>query len=493
RAALAREISLPVIFRTVVEAIVETFGYTQVSLYMLESDMLALQHQIGYEHVIARIPITSGVSGRVVRTRQPVLLEDVRSDPAFLGAIDGIVSEICVPLFDDGRIAGILNVETVDGVQLSHSDLQLMIAVGEHVDIAIWRARLFAEAREHASILRAFYDSATIMMGVVAVVDDDILHLSDNAASASFFGRTPEAMRNRFASHLGVPAASVRFWIEQYRASAASNRPVCFEYAHEDHTGARWLAATVSPIAQTLGDRQCFSYVVDDVTKRKQIERLKNELIAIVSHELRTPMTSIYGSLSLLTNNLSGNHSTRTQTMIDIAFRNSERLVRLLNDMLDSEKIESGRLDFHFRRVALAPVLEQAIELSQGFADQFGIRLRLLQVAPDIFVHVDTDRLMQILTNLLSNAIKFSPRGQPVVVSAERVAPNVRISVVDQGPGIPPEFQLRIFEKFLQADSSDTRRRSGTGLGLSISKALAEKLGGQISFITHHSVGTTFY
>ncbi|MBI4552731.1 MAG: GAF domain-containing protein [Candidatus Latescibacteria bacterium] len=146
--ALARELDLPVVFRTVVEAIAKTFGYTQVSLYLLQGETLVLQHQVGYDHVILRIPLTQGISGRVVRTGKPVLLEDVRTDPEFLGAIEDIVSEVCVPLFDQGQVVGTLNVESTQGVKFSEADLQFITVLSELISIAIGRARLYTEARE---------------------------------------------------------------------------------------------------------------------------------------------------------------------------------------------------------------------------------------------------------------------------------------------------------------------------------------------------------
>jgi diguanylate cyclase (GGDEF)-like protein/PAS domain S-box-containing protein len=150
RTALARELELPAILRTVVEAIAETFGYTQVSLYLLQSDRLVLQHQVGYHRVIAEIPLTQGICGRVVQDGQPVLLEEVSSDPAFLGAIAGITSEVCVPLFDQGRAVGVLNVESIHGVRLTEADLRLMTSLGEHVSVAIGQARLYAEVQRLA-------------------------------------------------------------------------------------------------------------------------------------------------------------------------------------------------------------------------------------------------------------------------------------------------------------------------------------------------------
>jgi PAS domain S-box-containing protein len=159
RAALSSELNLSVLLRTVVEAIAQAFGYTQVSLYLARGDVLHLEHQVGYDHVIAAIPIAQGVSGRVFRTGTPVLLQDVESDPAFLGAISGITSEICVPLLDRDRVVGVLNVESVRGMHLTEADLQLMISLSEQVGVAIGRARLFADARESEQRYRSVLDS----------------------------------------------------------------------------------------------------------------------------------------------------------------------------------------------------------------------------------------------------------------------------------------------------------------------------------------------
>jgi len=161
--AAAQELDLPIVFRTVVEAVAQTFGYALVSAYLLEGEELVLQHQVGYDRVIERIPITEGVGGRVARTGRSVLLEDVREDPAFLGAIEGIVSEVCVPLFDHGMVVGILNIESTGGVKLTEDDLRLMTALAEQVGGVIGRARLYTRVRESEERLayRAFHDPLT--------------------------------------------------------------------------------------------------------------------------------------------------------------------------------------------------------------------------------------------------------------------------------------------------------------------------------------------
>ncbi|NMO22792.1 GAF domain-containing sensor histidine kinase [Pyxidicoccus fallax] len=222
-------------------------------------------------------------------------------------------------------------------------------------------------------------------------------------------------------------------------------------------------------------------------------QRLKNEFVSTVSHELRTPLTSIRGSLSLLVGGMAGTMEPPVAEMVGIAHKNSERLLRLINDMLDLDKMESGRLDLHPRPTELAPLLVQAVEAHRGYADTYGVRLETVLDLAGARVVVDPDRLEQVLANLLSNAIKYSPRGERVTVRLSREGARLRVGVEDRGPGVPDAFRSRIFQKFAQADGSDTRKRSGTGLGLSIARALVERQGGTLDFTCAPGGGTVFW
>lgn len=231
-----------------------------------------------------------------------------------------------------------------------------------------------------------------------------------------------------------------------------------------------------------------------DITERQKIERMKNEFVSMVSHELRTPLTSIRGSLSLIMGGVTGEVPDRAKSLIEIAYKNSERLVLLINDILDIEKIESGNMDFHLQPVELIPLVEQAIEANRAYGEQFGVTFRLEHDLDNLHVNVDSTRLMQVMTNLLSNAAKFSPLNDIVTIRVNRQgSQKVRVSVSDRGLGIPESFRASVFQKFAQADSSDSRQKGGTGLGLSISKAIIERLRGEIDFETQMNVGTTFY
>jgi signal transduction histidine kinase len=231
----------------------------------------------------------------------------------------------------------------------------------------------------------------------------------------------------------------------------------------------------------------------EQLDERRRIERLKDEFISIVSHELRTPLTSIHASLALLERGLGGELTPQGCKLVSAAYRNSQRLVRLVGEVLDLQKIESGALALDARPVEVASLLTQAIEANQAYASQFGVTFVLEEAPQDVKVWGDADRLMQVMTNLLSNAAKFSPPEASVRVCASAQEGVVQVRVSDCGPGIPEHFRERVFQRFAQADSSTTRDRAGSGLGLSITKAIVERLGGRIGFSTETGRGTTFY
>ena len=229
-----------------------------------------------------------------------------------------------------------------------------------------------------------------------------------------------------------------------------------------------------------------------DITASKEIERLKNEFIATVSHELRTPLTAIVGALGLMKEG-SAKLPEEAAMFLDMACQNSERLATLINDILDLEKIQSGQMQFQIERLDIPAFLGKAIDLNAAYADKHGVHFRLLQPVPPVRVEADASRLLQVITNLMSNAAKFSPVGEAIDITAEVREAMLRVSVRDRGPGIPPEFRNRIFGRFAQADSSDSRQKGGTGLGLSICKVIIEKMGGRVGFDSTPGEGATFY
>jgi len=252
----------------------------------------------------------------------------------------------------------------------------------------------------------------------------------------------------------------------------------------------QWL--TVSAIKDGQGRVTNYVGVTWDISELKASDRVKEEFVATVSHELRTPLTSVLGSLGLIVGGVAGEVPERVERLVRIAYDNSERLVRLINDILDVEKMGAGKMRLSFQSLELVPLVREAAESNRAFAEQCGVSIVVRETDEDIHVVGDADRLAQVLTNLLSNAAKFSHAGDCVEVSVRRRRAAVRIAVTDHGPGIPKEIRPRVFEKFVQADASDTRRQGGTGLGLSIAKLIVEQHGGCLDFESIPGVRTTF-
>jgi signal transduction histidine kinase len=254
------------------------------------------------------------------------------------------------------------------------------------------------------------------------------------------------------------------------------------------------IELSVSPVA--IQERKFFTLIIHDATAKRKVDRLKSEFISTVSHELRTPLTSIKGALSIVLSDSLGEVPHKIKDLLAIASSNADRLARLVNDILDVDKLEFGNVLLTVNRSAIYPLLQQSIEQNQGYAARYGVRLQLEPpdaLAEEAEANLDADRFLQVMANLLSNAVKFSFLDGVVRVQLALDGQQLRVSVIDQGQGIPEDFRQRIFQKFAQVDSSDTRRRDGTGLGLSITKVIVERMGGKIDYHSVLGKGTTFY
>ena len=261
-------------------------------------------------------------------------------------------------------------------------------------------------------------------------------------------------------------------------------------YVHKDGT-IRFGQVQSAPIFSVVGELSGYVGTVEDVTDSRVVETMKNEFISIVSHELRTPLASIRGSLGLLASGVLKNKPESAQQMLDIAAHDTERLVRLVNDILDLERLESHKVNLVKQWCDAAQIMQQSVATVQSLAA--GSNIRLCVESPTLQVWVDSDRIIQTLVNLISNAVKFSPPETTVTLSVQDKADRVLFQVKDQGRGIPSDKLDAIFGRFQQVDASDSRQKGGTGLGLAICKSIVQQHGGKIWVESVVGEGSIFY
>ncbi|MDH5360193.1 MAG: PAS domain-containing sensor histidine kinase [Gammaproteobacteria bacterium] len=297
------------------------------------------------------------------------------------------------------------------------------------------------------------------------------------------------------SSFLNKVCASDRVKVEQERNDALQQlNSYKIEYAVNGEDGKPRIFEEQGVVRiEKNGNAIGLSAIVLDITHRKETDKLKNEFISTVSHELRTPLTSISGTLSLLESNAIIALPEKAHHLVCLAHRNALRLTHLVNDILDIDKLGFGDLPLELQRTDLIAVIKDAIEENIGYADNLHIKVELTDSPVSIFILGNTERLNQVLTNLLSNAAKYSPEDDSVLVSVHELDNRVRVEVQDNGPGIEPQFHDKVFQKFSQGDTSDSRFQYGSGLGLSIAKLIVEKHHGKIGFDTEPGKGTCFW
>lgn len=367
------------------------------------------------------------------------------------------------------------------------------------VDLEHANAELAAEANRRLHAQRKLQDNSRFLERVMDSANDGIFVLDRegrftrvNRAMAQFAGRSRADLQGlHFVDLLS----------EESRAKLGSGlenlmqQPAAATFDDLDipnHVGVRCLSVSFAPLQEAY-KTEALVGVARDVTEQRELERMKEDFISTVSHELRTPLTSIRGALGLLNRTADTAFDEQTRSLLSIADNNSDRLLRLIDDLLDLQRLTSARMRFQFTDEALAPLVRQAVAINQGYAENYNVSLRLEEPVANPKVRVDRDRFLQVLTNLISNAAKFSTPGSEVRVYTESVELGIRICIADTGPGVPQEFRHKIFQRFSQADSSDSRNKGGTGLGLSISKSLIEAMHGHIGFHSEIGEGSTFY
>jgi PAS domain S-box-containing protein len=351
----------------------------------------------------------------------------------------------------------------------------------EQQDALKAREELFRGMMEHAPNGMALFDTAGRFLKV-------------NEALCELLGYTPEQLYGKHPEDLTDPE-DVEIDLENVRqllAGKIQSYKVEKRLIREDGSIVHVLLA-MSLMHNEDGTPSNFVAQFQDITDRKEMERLKSDFVSMVSHELRTPVTSIRGAIGLLASVAGRDLPPRGHQLMDIANKNCDRLISIVNDMLDIDKVAHGQMNFEMKDEDVAALLQEAIEAHRGYTEKLNIGVVMEPVQTNLMVHVDAARLIQVLFNLLSNATKHSPEGGQIRVGAGRVGGQIRVWVRDQGPGIEEEFAKHLFEKFSQASAADVRGTRGSGLGLHISKQIIEQMGGRIGLDTKLGLGSTFW
>lgn len=446
------------------------------------------------EYVGLRLRSAGSLSGLCVAQAQVLRCDDTEDDPR----VDRIAcrkvgarSMICTPLFRAGRTVGVLKV-VGEAPAAFDSNVQDMLgllagslgaALGNHVALEALRTS--------EETFRCAMENASIGMALVTV---EGRFLKVNAALCELLGYDEARLLANDSQSITHPddlETDLRF-VRQALAGEIDRYRMEKRYYHESGRTI-WTLLSVSLVRDRTGTPSYFVVQIQDISEQREIERVKGEFVSVVSHELRTPLTSIRGSLGLVLGTMSSDMPKNAARLLEIAHSNCERLIVLINDILDIDKIASGNMRFDMQRRSLPAMIGKSVQMTESYAHRFEARLEVRTGAADAWIVVDEDRFAQVLLNLLSNASKFSPPNGVVTVDTRVVQGRARVTVTDQGPGIADDFHARIFERFSQADSSINRRTGGTGLGLHISRQIVERMNGAIGFDTQLGSGSTFW
>ena len=284
--------------------------------------------------------------------------------------------------------------------------------------------------------------------------------------------------------------------VKKLSDAIVEQNPVTVEILNYNKNGESfWNELSLNPIFSSEGTLKYYVGIQHDISERKRIESMKKEFVSTVSHELRTPLTSIHGSLGLINDLYLDDTEGEEKELLSVAYRNSERLKVLVDDILDTEKLESGEMRFRMETHDVQEMLQHSVDLNKPYGERYGVEFKIVDFVTDKLIYVDKGRMIQVFSNLLSNAAKFSNGSRHVDIKSELLDQEntIRFSITDYGDGISKEFQKDIFTKFAQQDSSDARKLPGTGLGLYITKQIIDAHDGRIDFTTEEGKGTTFF
>jgi len=416
---------------------------------------------------------------------------EIASHPCYQGF--GLESYIGTPIVVGGERYGTLNFSGPDPrpTPFHPRQLTLIRLFAQWLGTEVYNAASRDSLESQKALFEALFQNGPDAM---VLADPSRRIVLVNKAFVRMFGYAAEEAIGRTSEFLYADPAAFAELGRQAFNEGVQVLPEALEINFRRKDGSTFVSETIpSVIRDGQGAALGFLGQVRDITERKQIERIKDELISTVSHELRTPLTAIRGGLGLMVGDAAGALPASAEALAAVALKNCEHMIVLLNDILDVEKLVSGRVEFDLATHSGTELVRQSLTRNEQYARQQGTSFQLVGGAEQDGILVDPDRFEQVLNNLLSNAAKFTAKGSVVEVELSSCARALRVSVRDRGPGVPADFQPALFDRFTQADASDTRKVGGTGLGLSIAKSLVDAMGGEIGYRDRLDGGAEFY
>lgn len=471
----------------------------EIFLYDEEGGTLILRTCQGVSAVFAKAEAVVGAEeclcGAAIRSGHLLTVPDMATHPARSREAclrEGFRSCIRLPLLAHGQVLGLLNIQSRRRGRFTPEDEELLTAIGHQIGIAIANARLIDDAEKRRatldSVMHSLVDGLILVdkRGRIAYINPCAEEMLGLPAQV-LLGQTVEMVEREMAGRVAQPEQmSARLLAA---AADLQNRPTV-EIVMMAPV-ARTLQARFFPIHDAGGGHLGLGLLLRDITREKELDEMKSQLLATVSHELRTPLASIKGfATTLLRQDVEWDETTRRE-FLAIIDEESDRLSELIGNLLDMSRIEAGTLRMEPEATDLGCIIQEMVAKFQVMSQRHQLRVSLPASLPPVWA--DPRRVRQVLHNLVENAIKYSPQGGAITLGAQIGNDSVQVSVADQGIGLDPQQLERVFDRFYQVDSASTRKVGGSGLGLSICKAIVEAHGGKIWAESQPGRGSTFY
>jgi PAS domain S-box-containing protein len=479
----------------------EVIGEESGEIFLVDEetgDLLLHTHQgLSEAFVAAESVIGHGecICGQAVQSGRIGMITDMATHPARSREAcmrEGFRSCIRLPLLARGEVLGLLNIQSRATRLFTAEDEELLTAIGNQIGIAIANAQLIDDAEHRRATLDSVMNS--LVDGLILVDKRGrIAYMNPRAegllglTSSALVGHAADAIDREIQERLAQPE-TVLAQLRSATADPQSMPAVEFTVTVDD---ARTLQARFFSIQGVGGGSLGLGLLLRDITREKELDQMKSQLLSTVSHELRTPLASIKGfATTLLRQDVEWDEGSRRE-FLSIINDESDRLTELISNLLDMSRIEAGTLRIEIEPIDLPPIIEETATEFQMMTRDHMIQTHLPPVLPPVMA--DPRRARQVLRNLVENAVKYSPNGGPITISAQVQADHVQASIADQGIGIERKQLDHIFDRFYQVDSASTRRVGGSGLGLSICKAIIEAHSGQIWVESQPNLGSTFH